>query len=429
MLSPLNLNKTNQFTPIANRYIVGLKDRVEDQEDLSFLKEDGFRHIETFQFPEEHFPDFGGDLILVEAIDPARAQSSLAQLEEDERVEYTEQDQELSLQAFREKAESETRKPDDLNSLWGLHNNWGKKIDIDAPEAWSITTGSRENGPIIAVLDTGIDADHPDLKDNLWVNTGEIPGNGKDDDKNGVVDDVHGFNAYFENGNPDDKDGHGTHCAGTIGAVGNNGQGVVGVNWHARIMPIKIFNNKEKPRTSTSAVLRGISYAGRNGARITSNSWGGGWYSWSTKRAFDKSKAMHIFAAGNDTKNNDEDSHYPSNYDIDNGVAVASIDRSGGLSSFSNYGKEKVDLAAPGSSIRSTIPDDTYGWKSGTSMATPHVSGVAGLMLTLKPDLTNDQLKDSLLKSVDTSPELKDKVSTNGRLNAHKALQEVEKLK
>ena len=413
------------YAPISNRYIVSLRDRIHSQQDLEFLQEDGFRHLETFQFPEEHFPGFGGDLVLVEAVDPARAQSALSQLERDERVDYAEQDQEISLSLAER--QSDTRTPDDLGSLWGLHNRWGKQIDIDAPQAWSKTVGSRSNGPIIAVLDTGIDADHPDLAANLWTNPGEIPGNGKDDDGNGVVDDVHGYNAYYQNGDPDDKDGHGTHCAGTIGAVGNNGIGVVGVNWEARIMPIKIFNNKEKPRTSTSAVLRGISYAGRHGARVTSNSWGGGGRSRSTERAFQKSKAFHVFAAGNDTKDNDEHSHYPSNYDVSNGVAVASIDRSGGLSSFSNFGRQTVDLAAPGSSIYSTVPDDSYGYKSGTSMATPHVSGVAGLMLTMNPNLTNEEIREGLLNSVEASSDLEGKVLTGGRLNAHKALQEVEK--
>ena len=299
--------------------------------------------------------------------------------------------------------------------------------DIDAPEAWTRTTGSR-TGPIIAVLDTGVDTDHPDLKDNIWTNTGEIPGNGKDDDNNGVIDDVHGYNAYYKNGDPDDKDSHGTHCAGTIGAVGNNGRGVVGVNWQTRIMPIKIFNDNKKPKTSRSAILRGISYATRHGARITSNSWGGGGRSFSIRRAFSNSSAFHVMAAGNDSKNNDEKSYYPASYDMDNSISVASITRSGALSSFSNYGKDEVDLAAPGSSIYSTTPGGRYGYKSGTSMATPHVSGVAGLAATLNPDLSNTELKQILMDSVDEADNLTDKVVSGGRLNADKTLQEAERL-
>jgi len=330
-----------------NRYIVSLKDRVSDSKDLDFLKESGFKHLETFDFPEESFPNMNGDMVLVEAL---QGDGSLRMLAGRPEVEFAEPDLEIELNSSGD----ETKTPDDLkSSLWGLHSS--RDIDIDAPEAWAKTVGSR-NGPVIAVLDTGIDLDHPDLKANLWTNTGEIPNNGKDDDGNGVVDDVHGYNAFADTGDPTDKDGHGTHCAGTIGAVGDNGEGVVGVNWQARIMPIKIFNDEEKPRAPRSAILRGISYAGKNGARITSNSWGGGGRSWSVKRAFSGSKAFHLMAAGNDSQNNDKKSYYPANYGLDNSLAVASITRWGSLSSFSNYGKEKVDLAAPGSSIYSTVP-------------------------------------------------------------------------
>jgi serine protease len=423
MPGPLNLRSLNQST---NRYIVGLKDRLTQKDDLEFLKDEGFKHLETFDFPEESFPNFGGDLILVEAKDAAQAERAIQRLTENPEVDYAEPDLEFELDlASEESSPQETRTPNDLkSSLWGLNN--GRDTDIDAPEAWNKTVGSR-TGPIIAVLDTGVDIDHPDLKDNIWTNTKEIPGNGKDDDGNGVIDDVHGYNAYDKNGNPDDKDSHGTHCAGTIGAVGNNDKGVVGVNWQTRIMPVKIFNDDAKPKTSRSAILRGISYATKNGARITSNSWGGGGWSFSIRRAFSNSKAFHVMAAGNDSKDNDEDSYYPANYGMDNSISVASISRGGSLSSFSNYGKEEVDLAAPGSSIYSTTPNGRYGYKSGTSMATPHVSGVAGLAATLNPDLSNKELKEVLMAGVDKSDKLTDKVVTGGRLNAHKTLQEAEK--
>lgn len=409
---------TSRPGPTApSRFIVSLKDRLKSEQDIEFLKEDGFRHLETFEFPEDSFPGFGGDLILVESTDSVHAKDSLKSLQEDSRVDYVEPDLELEL------TPSATRTPNDLkNSLWALRK--GSGVDIDAPEAWSKTVGSR-SGPIIAVLDTGVDVSHPDLAANIWTNTREIPGNGRDDDGNGVVDDVHGYDAYYDDGEPEDKDGHGTHCAGTIGAVGNNGRGVVGVNWQARIMPIKIFNNNDKPRTSTSAMLRGISYAGRHGARITSNSWGGPGRSRSVERAFQKSKAFHLMAAGNDSQDNDDKPHYPSNYSVSNSLAVASITRSGKLSSFSNYGKETVDIAAPGSSIYSTVPGGGYGYKSGTSMATPHVAGVAGLALTLNPRLSNSQLKSALLSSVQPVSGLQEKVASGGWVNADRALQRV----
>jgi thermitase len=430
MNGSLNLRTLNQPT---NRYIVGLKDRVSQEDDLKFLKDEGFQYLETFEFPEESFPNFGGDLILVEAREGIQAERAIQRLAQNSEVQYAEPDLEFELDRTKEKSSppatatsDETRTPDDLNSsLWGLDNS--RDTDIDAPEAWARTIGSR-NGPIIAVLDTGVDTEHPDLKDNIWTNTGEIPGNGKDDDNNGVVDDVHGYNAYAKNGDPSDKDSHGTHCAGTIGAIGNNGRGVVGVNWQTRIMPVKIFNDDAKPKTSRSAILRGISYATRHGARITSNSWGGGGFSFSIRRAFSNSSAFHVMAAGNDSKNNDEDSYYPANYDMDNSISVASTTRSGSLSSFSNYGKEEVDLAAPGSSIYSTTPGGGYGYKSGTSMATPHVSGVAGLAATLNPRLSNAELKEVLMAGVDKAENLTDVVVSGGRLNADKTLQEAEKL-
>ena len=433
MISSQALSRSSH-TPAANRYIVSLKDRIADKDSLKFLDEQGFRHLETFRFPEDSFPSFGGDLLLVESKQDFDAQQALRALAQHPNVEYAEADEEFELERA-EKSEGttdsphNTRSPNDLSSsLWGLHNSRGKQVDIDAPEAWAITTGSR-SGPIIAVLDTGIDLSHPDLKDNLWTNTREIPNNGIDDDGNGVIDDVHGYNAFAETGDPSDKDGHGTHCAGTIGAVGDNNLGVVGVNWQARIMPIKIFNDAEKPRASTSSILRGISYATRNGARVTSNSYGGGGRSRSVERAFSSSRAFHLMAAGNETENNDKKPHYPSNYNVSNSLAVASIDRQGDLSSFSNYGKETVHLAAPGSSIYSTVPGGRYGFKSGTSMATPHVAGAAGLALTLKPDLSNEQLKEALLRGVDAESSLDGKVATGGRLNAFKTLQEVAKLR
>lgn len=427
MTGSLNLRPVSQPN---NRFIVGLKERLTQKDDLKFLKEQGFKHLETFDFPEESFPNFGGDLILVEAETAAQIEPTIKSLTENPAVQYAEPDLEFELdiaksdKTRRASEDSQTKDPDDLkSSLWGLDNS--RDTDIDAPEAWVKTTGSR-TGPIIAVLDTGVDLEHPDLVDNLWTNKGEIPGNGKDDDGNGVVDDVHGFNAYYDNGDPTDTDDHGTHCAGTIGAVGNNGKGVVGVNWQTQIMPIKIFNNDEKPRTSRSAILRGISYATQNGARITSNSWGGGGFSFSIRRAFSNSSAFHVMAAGNDSQDNDEKSYYPANYDMDNSISVASIDRWGDLSSFSNYGKKEVDLAAPGSSIYSTVRDGRYAYLSGTSMATPHVSGVAGLALTVNPELTNSEIKEILMAGVDKSDKLTDKVVSGGRLNAYKTLVEAE---
>ncbi len=412
----------------THRYIVSLKERLQGSESLDFLQDTGFRHVETFDFPKDVFPDMGGDMILVESTSDATA---LQQLASDERVEFAEPDLEIALPktfpgeppGLETTVPHDGKRPNDFPiGLWGLENRWGVDVDIDAPQAWEKTVGSRQ-GPIIAVLDTGAELTHPDLKANLWVNAGEIPGNGKDDDGNGVIDDVHGYNAYDDTGDPTDGHYHGTHCAGTVGAVGNNGVGVVGVNWQAQLMPIKIFNDSKNPRTKRSAILRGISYATRNGARVTSNSWGGGRASRSVEKAFASSNAFHVMAAGNDSRNNDEKPQYPANYDLANSVSVASHDSAGYLSTFSNYGNATVDLAAPGSSILSTIPGGDYRWLSGTTMATPHVRGVAGLLLTAHPEMDNASLKAALLEGVVKSDKLEGKVATGGRLNANQSLE------
>ncbi len=307
------------------------------------------------------------------------------------------------------------RRPDDLS-----HELWGMQA-IHAPEAWAVTTGSN-SGPVIAVLDTGVDVTHPDLMSNLWTNTGEIPGNGIDDDGNGVVDDIHGYNPNDNSGNVQDGHRHGTHTAGTIGAVGNNGQGVVGVNWQARIMAIKIFD--DNGRTSAASIIKGLEYANKMGARITSNSWGGTQYNEAIKDAFAGSTALHIAAAGNSRTNTDLKGHYPSTYDLPNMVSVAATTRNDSRASFSNYGAVTVDLAAPGQDIVSTVPGGGTESLNGTSMACPHVSGVAGLIATLYPQASNEEIKKRLLSGVDQVESLQGVVATGGRLNAARSLED-----
>ncbi len=417
-----------------NQYVVSLKERINDKEDLQFLQQDGFRHIETFAFNQQNFPALQGDMVLVELRDEANAVQALNDLSQDPRIRFIEPDREFELQEvpeYKSSLESAGRvddaspaarkKPNDLSARqWGLDSSRG--TDIDAPEAWASTVGSRSDGPIIAVIDTGVETDHPDLRDNLWVNSREIPGNGRDDDGNGVIDDVHGFDAYFQDGEPEDAHGHGTHCAGILGATGNNRRGVTGVNWQARIMPIKIFDNSAKPKTSTSAILRGVAYAANNGARLTSNSWGSGGASRSIRQAFSSSRAFHFMGAGNDSQDNDSKPFYPASYGLNNSLSVAAVDKRGKLSSFSNFGEKSVDLAAPGSSIYSTVPGGRYGTKSGTSMATPFVTGVAGLLLSAAPGLTNGQLRQALLEGVVPNSDLAGKTVTGGVVNAKNSL-------
>ncbi|MEW6279595.1 MAG: S8 family peptidase [Candidatus Eremiobacterota bacterium] len=352
----------------------------------------------------------GGGLYRLVLPEGGATEQAMARLQTDPRVGYAAPNHVYTL--------DERRVPDDLDqgffgtALWGMEK-------IQAPEAWGTTVGAHD-GPIVAVLDTGADVTHPDLQGNLWTNPGEIPGNGVDDDKNGVVDDVHGYNPAHNSGDLRDIHRHGTHTAGTIAAVGNNGRGVVGVNWEARVMPIRIFD--EDGSTDVATIVKGLEYATRMGARITSNSWGGTRYNRALEEAFAASPALHVAAAGNSRIDNDRVPHYPSSFDLPNLVSVAASDKRDRLASFSNYGAESVDLAAPGVGIKSTLPGDRYGSMSGTSMACPHVAGVAALIATAVPQASNQEIKDRLLGGVDRNGSLEGKVRSGGRLNAARAL-------
>ncbi len=313
------------------------------------------------------------------------------------------------------------------NYLWGLHNT-GQTIggstgtvdaDIDAPEAWDISTGS--STVVVAVIDTGVNYNHPDLSANIWTNPGEIAGNGIDDDLNGYIDDVHGWNFVSNTSNPADDHGHGTHVSGTIGAVGNNGVGVTGVNWNVKIMPLKFI--AASGSGDTSDAISAIRYANANGASVISNSWGGPDNSQALKDAIDATSAVVVCAAGNDATNNDVTGHnYPSDYNSSNIISVAATDSNDNLASFSNFGQISVDLAAPGDTILSTSNSGGYVFMWGTSMATPHVSGVAALVKSVNSNLTNLQIRNVILNNVDVKSSLSGKVNTSGRLNAYKAV-------
>jgi len=292
---------------------------------------------------------------------------------------------------------------------------------IETPKAWDITTGS--SSVVVGIIDTGIDYLHPDLVSNIWVNTGEIAGNGIDDDNNGYIDDVHGYNFHNNDGNPMDDNGHGTHCAGTIGGMGNNGFGVVGVNWNVKMMGLKFLSASGSGYLSNA--IKAINYATMMGADLTSNSWGGGGFSQSMYDAIyaaNNAGILFVAAAGNSGLNADAQPMYPAAYNIPNVISVAATDSSDKLAYFSNYGATSVDLAAPGVGIISTYKDGQYASLSGTSMAAPHVSGAAALILSAHPDYTYLQLKDALLNNVDPVSSLSGKVATGGRLNVYKAI-------
>ncbi|MCY2941986.1 MAG: S8 family serine peptidase, partial [Planctomycetota bacterium] len=264
---------------------------------------------------------------------------------------------------------------------------------------------------------------HQDLAANMWRNAGEIAGDGIDNDGNGYVDDIYGYDFANNDADPMDDNGHGTHVSGTIGAVGNNGIGTTGVNWNTRIMALKFL--AADGSGSTSSAISALNYAVRMGANLSNNSWGGGGSSSLLSQAISNARnAGHIFvaAAGNSGLNNDATPNYPSNYDFDNVVAVAATDNKDVLASFSNYGATTVDIAAPGVGILSTLPGNTYGTLSGTSMATPHVSGALSLIWDQNPTFTYQQVIAKLYSSVDKIAGLNGKVATGGRLNIGNAL-------
>ncbi|MCE7874976.1 hypothetical protein DYH09_32065, partial [bacterium CPR1] len=277
------------------------------------------RVLETIAMPGAGAQGSTGQLLRLGLPEGMSTEQAMQAMQGDSRVSYAVANEILRLDdepappPAPEPPTPEPGVPNDLDSrLWGLKNTGQDGgtagADINALAAWQVTTGSAR-GPVIAVVDTGIKYDHPDLANNIWTNPGEIAGDGIDNDGNGVIDDVHGYNAITDSGNPMDDQGHGTHCAGTIAAEGNNGQGVVGVNWSAQVMAVKFLDQNGSGKLSDA--VKAVNYATRMGARITSNSWGGGGANQALKDALQASDALHIFAAGNAGGNNDVRPAYP----------------------------------------------------------------------------------------------------------------------
>lgn len=317
-----------------------------------------------------------------------------------------------------------------FGELWGLLNTGQSGgtpgADINITNVWA-SYGTGSTNIIVAVIDTGIDYNHPDLAANMWINPGEVAANGIDDDGNGIVDDVYGArwtngDGSITSGNPMDGDSHGTHVAGTIGAIGNNGTGVAGVIWSVRLMALKFLDDNGSGWTADA--IAAIEYAIDKGAHLSNNSWGGGGYSQALKDAIDAAGAAgHLFfaAAGNSNSDNDSTPSYPATYDSANIVAVASSDRNDQKSSFSSYGRSTVDLAAPGSAILSAVPGGNYGIKSGTSMATPHAAGAAALLWSIFPGTPAAIIKEWLLDGARRLPAWDGRTLTGGRLNLNES--------
>ena len=317
---------------------------------------------------------------------------------------------------------------------WGLRNTGqaggSRGGDIAAVAAWDVTTGSRS--VVVAVIDSGFDYTHPDLAANAWRNPGEVPGDGLDNDGNGFVDDVHGWDFANDDADPMDDDGHGTHVAGTIGAVGDNGVGVTGVSWQVSIMGLKFLDAEGSG--SISDAIAAISYATRMrrefGVNVvaTNNSWGGADRSLALRAAIAEGGAagiLFVTAAGNDGVNGDRRANYPANEDLDAVIAVTATNRSNRLPAFATYGPVHVDLAAPGAAIRSTVPGGGYATFSGTSMAAPHVTGTIALLATANPAASATAIRGAILSTTRPLAALTGKTVTGGLLDAAAAVRAI----
>jgi thermitase len=383
-------------------------------------------------------------LTVIDDLDDAAAQATADEYAAmSELVDYAEVNSEIKLDDPIQK--QNTRKaiyldisgpqPNDPHfaDQWALNNlgtDGGKeRADLDALEAWNTTKGSEE--VVVAVLDSGVDYTHVDLKANMWFRPENLPA--YVDDELGTYNDLNGYNGTDRIADPMDDNGHGTHCAGIIGAEGNNGEGVTGINWKVKIMPLKFLGRGGFG--STNDAIEAINYAidrKKNGVnlRIISASWGSTSKSKAledTIRAAGEAGILFVAAAGNDASNNDKRAHYPSNYDLPNVISVAALDRTDNLANFSNYGVKTVHVAAPGKEILSTWLGDNYREASGTSMATPYASGVAALIVANEPSISMEKLRARLLGTVDKIDSLNGKVETGGRICAANALSNIVK--
>jgi subtilisin family serine protease len=362
----------------------------------------------------------------IDDLDDANADATAAMYSTLPEVEFAEPNYAIELDAVELALPPIVPSDPRFDEQWALANSGqrgGKQgADISAMHAWLTTTGSDK--VVVAVLDSGVDYRHDDLAPNMWKRPASVAP--YQDAQLGTIDDEDGFNAIDNESDPMDENGHGTHCAGIIGAEGGNNIGITGVNWKVRIMPLKFMN--AGGFGTTKDAIEAINYvidrkkAGVN-VRIISASWGGTQRSRALEEVIRKAyenDILFVAAAGNSSVNNDRNPHFPSSYP--NVLSVAALDRNDQLASFSNYGVKSVAIAAPGVDILSTWLGNEYEEKSGTSMATPVVAGVAALIVANNPRVSVDELKKRILASSDPIVALNGKVATGGRVNAAKAL-------
>ncbi len=312
-------------------------------------------------------------------------------------------------------------------------------IDIDGPEGWAAFKDAAPSRPVVvAIIDTGIDHRHPDLADSMWINKNEIPDNGVDDDKNGYIDDIYGWDFYNDDAtvchyeyneehgaelcSPSDNDNHGTHCAGIIAAKADNSIGIAGVAsvGNVRLMSLKVYGGAEC-NGSVAGAIKAIRYADRMGADVCNISWGFYSYSSSLYTAISRSNMLFICAAGNDGSDNDVNPIYPASYDLSNVISVGYLTEHGKMASGSNYGKNTVEVAVPAKDIFSTIVG-SYASMNGSSMAAPQVSGIAALLYSFGDGMYASNVKDIIIKSIKPVSQLDEKTITGGIPSLAKAL-------
>jgi subtilisin family serine protease len=420
LAGPGAARQAKKSEPRAGELIVVFKESVPEAEQQQVLAKAAAKEEKKL----------GKALAKLAKTDPAKLEYALKVLNADPRVRFAEPNYEVSIDAL-------TPNDTSFGQLWGLKNT-GQTVegvagtadaDIDADDAWSVTTGSRS--VVVAVIDTGVDFSHPDLGGSatasplMWTNPGEscsgCKTDGVDNDHNGYIDDWRGWDFANNDNNPFDDNEHGTHVAGTIGAQGNNGVGVTGVNWNVTIMAVK-FLDAAGSGTTADAVAA-IRYAASFGVPISNNSWGSTAPSQALGEAIADEQGMLVVAAsGNSGVDSDVEPHYPSSYMSPNVLSVAATTSRDQLATFSNFGDVSVDLAAPGASILSTIPGGGYAYFDGTSMATPHVAGAAALAKARFPGATVPGLKSLLMGTVDAKAALSGRVATGGRLNVFSAV-------
>ncbi len=385
-------------TAHAEEFIVRFNDHSRSVQNLQLLKDADLKII-------DEIPQL--DIFVVESTTDSPA---LGKIRNSTEVKYVEKNVQIYL--------TDTKPNDSSYTKQWHHKN------ILSEKAWDVSTGSKDI--VVAVIDTGISLNHPELKNNIWVNTKEIAGNNIDDDQNGYVDDVKGWDFANKDNNPEDGHSHGSHCAGLIGAEGNNKTGVAGVNWKVKLMALQFFKASGAAVDSDGA--KAIVYAADNGARIISASWGSEEPTKSIEDAIiyaGQKGVLFVAAAGNNKSQADRKRFFPSGYYLPNIISVGASTSTNGVAEFSNYGLHSVHVASPGLNIFSTSLKATYETMSGTSMATPIVAGVAALSLSVKPDLSMKDLRNALLNAVVPNKNWKSKTATGGIIQANSAVNQL----